>query len=192
LAWANHDYGDALGEALFYCTDGYSVVHFNDTHMSKIVVEIDPTFGGYQSCADTEPGHCDLFAKLPPSTYSIGDDLHVGRRRAIYYGACGELPPSGETAQCSPNLENGNWFSFPAKGECANGSAVGVGGCTWRVIQLEKTVEASCLEGLGINASCADAQPVVPTGGCSYTGTAAVIAKAFVDQASGGCADVPL
>ena len=68
---------------------------------------------------------------------------------------------------------------------------VGSGGCTWRVVQLVKTVEAACLEGLGLNASCAMAQPV-STGGCSYSGGAAVIAEAFADEAAGGCANVPV
>lgn len=190
LKWANHDYGDALGEALFYCTDGYSVVHYNDTHMSKMLVEVDPTFGGYQSCTDTEPGQCDPYAKVPPKSISIGDGFHVGRRRAVYYGECGGYP-SADTAQCSENAQTGNWFSFPERGECATGTAVGTGGCTWRVVQLLKTVEASCLESLGINASCADAQPVAG-GGCSYTGTAKVVAKAFEEEAKGGCANVPI
>ena len=190
LAWADHDYGDVLGEALFYCTDGYSVVHYHDTHMSKLVVEVSPAFGGYQSCTDTEPGNCSIGAKLP-NGISIGDNRHVGRRRAVFYGECGQYSPKGQIGQCSPNSATGNWYSFPAKGECTEGTAVGAGGCTWRVVQLVKTVAASCLEGLGINASCAAGKPV-PEGDCSYSRTAEVIEKAFGDEAAGGCADVPL
>jgi hypothetical protein len=189
LAWANHNFGDLLGEALFYCTDGYSVVHYNDTHMSRVMVEIDPAFGGFQSCTDTEPGHCSPFAKVPPRSISIGDSLHVGRRRAVYYGECGGYP-SPATGQCSDNSRSGNWFSLPSRGECSHGEAVGTGGCTWRVVRLVKTVTAACLEGLGLNASCADARPLA-TGGCSYSGAARIIQKAFAHTDSGGCADVP-
>ena len=39
------------------------------------------------------------------------------------------------------------WFSSPAKGECAPGVAIGIGGCSWRVAAVGKVLNASCLDG---------------------------------------------
>lgn len=62
-------------------------------------------------------------------------------------------------------LVGGNWFSTPAAGECAPGSVVGPAGtplhpgksaslgCSWRVVQLERTVNASCANGRMIAAA---------------------------------------
>ena len=42
----------------------------------------------------------------------------------------------------------GSWFSTPAAGECSAGAVPGDGsGCTWRVVQLKKAANYSCVQG---------------------------------------------
>ena len=98
------------------------MIHYKDTHMSKVVVEVDPTWGGYQSCVDTEPSNCSLGAKVgphaQPGSITIGDDRHVGRRRAQFFHVCGSLPMT--SGQCAQNQMVGNWFSLPKAGACVS------------------------------------------------------------------------
>ena len=48
--------------------------------------------------------------------------------------------------QCTDNSKLfGNWFSFPANGECKDGHTVNDGTCTSRTIKRVKTVSLDCL-----------------------------------------------
>ena len=39
----------------------------------------------------------------------------------------------------------GNWFSHPINGKCKDGEPVGTNGCTWRVIERNQIINASCM-----------------------------------------------
>lgn len=41
-------------------------------------------------------------------------------------------------------LVGGNWFSTPAAGQCPAGAAVGTNGCTWRIVDTIRVINASC------------------------------------------------
>lgn len=79
----------------------------------------------YASCTDTEPGTCQIGAKLPGSGVDIvSNNVSVGRHVATFWKICGEQ--INETGQCTPNTETGSWFSLPVKGQCAPGVSVRV------------------------------------------------------------------
>ena len=39
----------------------------------------------------------------------------------------------------------GEWYSVPAGGECADGQSLGEGGCTWRQLRVRKVINATCM-----------------------------------------------
>lgn len=52
----------------------------------------------------------------------------------------------GKGASLEPATKDGLWYSHPKGGECVNGHFVGDGsGCTYRVIEISKAINASCL-----------------------------------------------
>ena len=184
-AWTNHDVGDLLGDALFVCADNYSVHHYSDAFFTELTVEVDTMFGGYASCTDTDPGSCTPGARVPGSVERISNNYSVGRHVATFWGTCGDI--INATGQCTPNTETGSWYSLPSQGECGSGS-----NCTWRVIEVGKTVLVQCLLAQGLKESCTKATPVQPSG-CAYRATANLMHRALVasDPTQGGCAAVP-
>ena len=39
----------------------------------------------------------------------------------------------------------GEWYSHPAAGECAAGKPLGHNNCTWRMVQRQAAINASCM-----------------------------------------------
>mmetsp|Transcript_140720 Transcript_140720/g.199420 ORF Transcript_140720/g.199420 Transcript_140720/m.199420 type:complete len:270 (-) Transcript_140720:12-821(-) len=189
LAFANHDMADALGDALFACADRFSLQKFDDKLLTHVSIEVDTRYGGYASCSDTDPGTCEIGAKLPGSVDIISNNISVGRHVATFWHICGDQ--LNVTGQCTPNVETGSWFSFPQQGQCPGGVPVGTRNCTWSVQTVHRTVETSCLFARGLNASCDNAVPV-PGGGCSYKHTAHILQNATNPTSLNPCPPVDL
>jgi hypothetical protein len=51
------------------------------------------------------------------------------------------------SSKYGPSYKGGTWYSHPSEGECKKGQSLGDGGCTWRVIEAQKTINASCMYG---------------------------------------------
>mmetsp|Transcript_33961 Transcript_33961/g.89107 ORF Transcript_33961/g.89107 Transcript_33961/m.89107 type:complete len:254 (-) Transcript_33961:537-1298(-) len=189
LTFANHDMADALGDALFACADRFSLQKFGDKLLTRVTVTVDTRFGGYASCTDSEPGSCEIGARLPGSLDIVSNNMSVGRHVATFWHTCGEL--INATGQCTPNVATGSWYSFPAKGQCARGTTVGAANCTWAVETVHRTVETACLFARGLNATC-DNATVVSTGGCSFNTTASLLRSATDPDGPAPCPSVPL
>jgi hypothetical protein len=65
----------------------------------------------------------------------------VGRQNlSTAYG-----PSHGGGGKYGPSYKGGLWYSNPAAGQCKEGEAVGDNGCTWRVVGIQKAMNATCM-----------------------------------------------
>lgn len=164
---ANRNTGDALGDMAFFCDLGMD----ESGLVTKWSVEANASWGQYAFC---------LFAGGKNLCFGH-TGKHVGREGPMGLGG----PVQG---QCSENLELGSWFSFPAEGECQEGSLLGTDGCTWTA-KSERTVTAKCiLEDRGLKDVCAQERGHAPMTLAAEIFKAAL---ASADPAQGGCPDVP-
>ena len=46
VSFTNHNMGDVLGDALFACADRYSLIHFGDSLLTRLSIDVDTRFGG--------------------------------------------------------------------------------------------------------------------------------------------------
>jgi hypothetical protein len=153
----NNDAADLLGDANFICLYGPNGYY---QLISTYSVQVNSTWGQYALCN---------FHKC----VSL-NNLTVGREASVGLGANG--------GQCTPNVEIGNWYSFPEAGACPNNGPV-TEGCYWGNVKVLKTITLQCLADLGYwDKYC-------PTEKLPDYEAAVVLNQAFVsdDPALGGC-----
>ena len=69
------------------------------------------------------------------------------------------LAYGGGGSKYGPAYKGGIWYSTPHAGECKDGHRVGDGsGCTWRLVDRQKIVNASCMYG-SIDAAVVEQAP---------------------------------
>merc|ERR1712050_281465 len=88
---------------------------------------------GYAMMANASFGPYQMFNYVANKGRSVGSKgvaNLVGK--SIFSNFCSIRPDLPDCGQCTQNRE-GDWFSFPSSGKCAEGSAVGAAGCTWNV-----------------------------------------------------------
>jgi hypothetical protein len=106
------------------------------------------------------------------------------------------------------DIVGGYWYSHPAAGECARGKRVGDDGCTWRIVERAKAINASCMyrtidaavEALAPNCFGACPEPSNRTSTCylqcfsnvTRTADVAALRKPWVDAMSGACPELLL
>jgi len=86
---------------------------------------------------------------------------------ALYYG-------DGDYAgQCSDNEGIGNWYYFPAEGECGEGETVGENPCYWDAVINTTSIYVSCFLEYGIQDACATAYQL------PFTAAAGIVQSVF-------------
>jgi len=182
---SDHDYGDIVGDTYFGCGQWcpscppIAPTPGSNTLLTHLRIQVNTSWGPYARCLDSSPGSC-----------VNGDGKSVGR----------ELPdhPSGnvQDSQCSNLSSVGNWWSLEEGGRCNTGREVG-SGCTWRVIEIVRTIMVDCLLRHGFTAACRDQQFIPWSGGRPipyYPSAASVFERAISrnETQPGGCPAVPL
>jgi len=89
--------------------------------------------------------------------------------------------------QCNNSNDGiGNWYSLDALGQCGEGESVGEDNCSWKLVGINKTITAACLQSLGFWEACAaDEKLPFPT-------AVKIFQNAFLfnNSSSGGCPPV--
>jgi hypothetical protein len=176
----DQDVGDFDGDTTFVClyaaTPGPSSLDPDYNAVSKVVIELDTRYGAYSLC-NNYPGVC-----FGSETFA------VGREAALGVGSNG--------SQCDTSTKEiqdlGAWFSLPKSGMCAPGRSVspspvtpGPPGCSWRVVEVVKTVRLSCVvNDRGMKDACLTDKLKAP-----WSASKEVFAGVFAseDPAKGGC-----
>eukprot|EP01102_Stenamoeba_stenopodia_P021369 TRINITY_DN8597_c0_g1_i1.p1 TRINITY_DN8597_c0_g1~~TRINITY_DN8597_c0_g1_i1.p1 ORF type:complete len:410 (+),score=71.22 TRINITY_DN8597_c0_g1_i1:42-1232(+) len=163
FALNNTNVADLSGDGNFFCTAVYTKAFGYFQWISQWQIEVNTTWGEYAFC---NFGAC----------YK-DDTVLVGRQAAYGFGA----PLAG---QCTDNGLIGDWYSLPTISNCGPDQNVGDNGCTWKVIERSKTINASCLIEQGIDAVCEQEISQIP-----FVGAQQIFAKAFLsdDPEEGGC-----
>lgn len=155
----------------------------------QMVVEVDGTWGPYGRCnPDAEaPGDWSCAFGNPYVSQQNGGGVpdpqlcqpqHCPRAarsvgwepKNVTHEPGGRSPSPPSPAPWPANgyelqtLVGGNWYSTPAAGRCAPGVPIGTGGCSWRVVEVARTINASCantrvFEAARKVATCFDACP---------------------------------
>jgi len=103
---------------------------YKQTYVVIYEVTMSTAFGPYSRCQ---------FVKNRGVSECVGLGWEsVGKEAAD----CRDIDPT-KCGQCAPNTEKGNWFSFPVEGECRDGEAIGINGCTWSA-KVQKVVLWDC------------------------------------------------
>mmetsp|Transcript_88366 Transcript_88366/g.247194 ORF Transcript_88366/g.247194 Transcript_88366/m.247194 type:complete len:445 (-) Transcript_88366:44-1378(-) len=170
--------GDALGDMAFTCAQGGAAGSpggpgggINGSIVSWWTVEVSRNFGQYAFCRFSRP--------LRRNICFGGDARRVGRESPLGLGV-GRLQ-----GQCSPNLDVGSWFSFPAAGRCADEQPIGANGCTWRNARRVRSIEADCImKDRGLETTCKS-----EVGHAPLAKSATIFANAlwYRQPADGGC-----
>ena len=94
----------------------------------------------FQPCPDGVSGFPDPSSSSNHTTCNCSR-VHqtVGRQNltSAYSGKGGK--------KYGPGYKGGLWYSNPAAGECKEGQKVGDDGCTWRIVDTQKVLKASCM-----------------------------------------------
>lgn len=97
---------------------------------------------------------------------------------ALFYG-------DGDFAgQCSDNEGIGNWFFFPADGQCGEGEAVGDNPCYWEAAFNVTSIPVSCFVESGIQGLCVEDYQL------PFAPAAARIEAVFADPSDDACAPI--
>eukprot|EP01102_Stenamoeba_stenopodia_P003008 TRINITY_DN1293_c0_g6_i1.p1 TRINITY_DN1293_c0_g6~~TRINITY_DN1293_c0_g6_i1.p1 ORF type:complete len:506 (-),score=98.62 TRINITY_DN1293_c0_g6_i1:108-1625(-) len=159
----NTNVADLPGDANFFCAALISKAFPYFEWISQWQIEVNSTWGEYAFC---NFGSCIL-----------GDEHLVGREAANGLGQ----PLAG---QCVDNGLVGTWYSLPVAAGCQANQSIGDNGCTWKVLQRSKTINASCLLEQGIENVCKEEIDQIP-----FLNTQKMFAAAFLsdDPSQGGC-----
>ena len=181
----DHDTGDATGDAGFYGSylmlrmlecqapwNGFGCFLANDPVISQFTVEVDGQYGPYLKC---NPRQHDTWVDTGTWDCTYGNDvlwhggtngcackranMTVGRDPVDHSEHCSAPDAQGRIPEgCSAV---GWWYSTPHAGECQGDARPGdASGCTWRLVETVKTINATCMRGnlvafaLAENPSC--------------------------------------
>ena len=151
---------------------------------TKSLVEADPRFSAYKGCnPDPRTGvfHCKILGNSSgscwydaPQREDFIDVCDAGSCRCAAYDA--DAVGAATCNMCERNATwhpdtlmwrqvealgqklNGTWYSTQAEGECAPGEVVGRE-CWWRVVRLERNVNATCVNDRVVAAVEAAGEP---------------------------------
>jgi hypothetical protein len=190
----------------------------HDSVYTKSIVEVDGTFGGcpggertcskYGACNPTDATAKEWSCR--PTTTAVGKASCADR----YAKPHGSPPTKFDLWKFqSAKLMGGNWYSTQAGGSCDD---PGAAECTWRVVDVVKTVNATCSNSnlhkavVAHNQSCFAAcgrdehdtrsdcwtecfYTTVFNGGMQASDLSSSWLKAFesTEAGDGGCADLP-
>jgi hypothetical protein len=137
-----------------------------DLVVNKVVLEVDPAFSGYAKCnigVNGTDGHgntcstgtycCFCASAADPWGPPVPCNKTLGREQVrSHFGGEGRSCKAGSAAwECYKDAltkklsaaQPGNWYSSREEGDCG-ASPVGTGGCTWRLVAVEKIVTLAC------------------------------------------------
>jgi hypothetical protein len=171
----NHDTGDAAGDAGFYGSflvlrmldckppwNGFGCFLANNPVITKFVMEVDGQYGPYLKCNPRQMYGADgseawVDTKTWDCTYGNGVAWHgntngcsckranmtVGRDPVDHNENCSSPDADGRIpVGCSAV---GWWYSTPRAGMCQPAASLGDDGCTWRMVEATKTLNATCM-----------------------------------------------
>lgn len=121
--------GDCCDQATHDRAAGWTYHRSNQTCSLYAYTDYHPRDCGTDSVSGY-PHHSDTTACECPRVHkAVGlEDLELA-----YHG------------QTSMHPAGGLWYSHPKLGQCAKGEVLGTNGCTWRVIELSRAINATCM-----------------------------------------------
>lgn len=170
----NMDTGDVTGDLYFIlrsvvrpieCAQDPTAEDCTDVEVTsptlvatQLQIEVNAHFGRYGMCNICEPNLVNSSMGRGCTKATFGKYLCVGMMlnrhlvgsetvASAHRGTCSKGSPEWECWRnhLVPKI-GGTWWSFFNESYCDDGAPVGTKGCAWRVVELHKTVNNSCLQ----------------------------------------------